>query len=343
MVDGTSPGFAGSDSLVVLAPGGQSVSFPKTGGIRSSSTLWVGGSAAVGVPAATARLELAGGTGAPGTASLKVDAGVLLAVAEPGAVESSGVHLYWTDMGGARWQLDGGAGGGVTLAQAYALGSAPSDQTLGLLDVRGGGFVVDGTAPGFTGAYALTALGSQRVSVDLAVGVASATARVHVAATTAAAGTASLKIPSGVVLAVKEPGAVEADAAHLYWTIAAGTRLQLDNAAVTTTLAQAYANGAAPADQTMVLGDADGGGVVVDGTGAGFTGQYSLAVLGSEFVLADLAVGVLTATARVHAAATTAAAGTASLKIPSGVVLAVKEPGAVEADAAHLYWTSAAG
>ena len=43
-----------------------------------------------------------------------------------------------------------------------------------------------------------------------------------------------------------------------------------------TTLADAYDNGVVPGDQALVLLDARGGGVVVDGTQAGFTGARSL-------------------------------------------------------------------
>ena len=46
------------------------------------------------------------------------------------------------------------------------------------------------------------------------------------------------------------------------------------------TLAVDYANGAGVADQTMVLSDARGGGIVVDASGAGFTGGVALSVEG---------------------------------------------------------------
>jgi hypothetical protein len=70
---------------------------------------------------------------------------------------------------------------------------------------------------------------NKRLGIDVA---ATPTARLHLAAVTTVAGTASLKIPSGTVLTIPESGAVEADASHLYWTDGAGTRLQLDNPAV---------------------------------------------------------------------------------------------------------------
>ena len=59
----------------------------------------------VGVAAPTAKLHLPAGTAAAGTAPLKIDPGVLMAVPESGAVESDGTHLYWTDAGGNRHQI----------------------------------------------------------------------------------------------------------------------------------------------------------------------------------------------------------------------------------------------
>lgn len=99
----------------------------------------------VGVGAPTATLHLPGTTAAAGTASLKIDAGVLLAVAENGAIESDGTNLYWTNGSGTRQQLNNS-----TLAGAYATGTVAADQTLALLDANGGRFIVDGSAAGFT-------------------------------------------------------------------------------------------------------------------------------------------------------------------------------------------------
>jgi hypothetical protein len=117
----------------------------------------------------------------------------------------------------------------LKLSQVYANGSAPPDQTLALLDAKGGPLVVDGTSPGFTGTNALVVRGDEQVSRALAVGVAAPTARVHPAAGTATPGTAPLKILPGVVLSTPESGAVEADADHVYWTSGSGARKQLDN------------------------------------------------------------------------------------------------------------------
>ena len=189
-----------------------------------------------------------------------------MTVPESGAVESDGTHLWWTDGGGTRKRLDDAAA--QTLATTYAAGSVAADQTMTLLDAKGGGVVVNGTGGGFTGTYDLSLTGkSLYVEASVAVGVdspAAPTARVHVAGGTAAAGSAPLKLDQGLLMTVPESGAVESDGTHLWWTDGGGTRKRLDDAAAQT-LATTYAAGSVAADQTMTLLDAEGGGVVLDG------------------------------------------------------------------------------
>ena len=97
-----------------------------------------------------------GGAGV-GQASLKMDAGAVLAAPESGAFENDGTHLYWTDAGLARHILDTGA---ESLAATYNIGGAAADQTLTLKDAKGGAFIVDGTDAGFTGTYAMQIKGT---------------------------------------------------------------------------------------------------------------------------------------------------------------------------------------
>lgn len=68
-----------------------------------SGNIGIGGSATT--PTALMHLGTAS-TGSAGTAPLKVPAGTLLASTEQGAIESDGAHIYWTDSGGTRHQLD---------------------------------------------------------------------------------------------------------------------------------------------------------------------------------------------------------------------------------------------
>jgi hypothetical protein len=62
---------------------------------------------------------------------------------------------------------------------------------------------------------------------SIGIGVATPTARLHLPAGTAAAGTAPLKIPQGVLLTTPEDGALEYDGTHIYFTVGS-TRKQLD-------------------------------------------------------------------------------------------------------------------
>ena len=106
-------------------------------------------------------LKLGPGAAGAGLAPFKIDPGVLQSAPESGAVESDGVHIYWTDALGARHALDtGGGGGSETLAQAYNLGGVAADQTLTLKDANGGTFIVDGTDAGFSGTYAMQVKGA---------------------------------------------------------------------------------------------------------------------------------------------------------------------------------------
>ena len=56
--------------------------------------------------------------------------------------------------------LTGGGGGGQTLAQVYAFGSAAADQTPILTDSDGGGIFIDGSSGAFTGAFSFKVAGA---------------------------------------------------------------------------------------------------------------------------------------------------------------------------------------
>ena len=74
---------------------------------------------------------------------------------------------------------------------------------------------------------AMTILNNSNVGIE----VTTPTANLHVKGGTATAGTAPLKIDSGTLLGTTEAGAIENDGSHLWYTpVAAGARLQLDNA-----------------------------------------------------------------------------------------------------------------
>jgi hypothetical protein len=80
--------------------------------------------------AASAKLELEGGTATAGTASLKVASGTLLSTTEAGALENDGAHLYFTFANaGTRYQLDqqGGSSSVATLTDVTLTGLASGD------------------------------------------------------------------------------------------------------------------------------------------------------------------------------------------------------------------------
>lgn len=62
------------------------------------------GQLGIGITSPTAALHIKAGTNS--LAPLKINPGVLLSSTENGAIESDGTHLYWTDSGGTRKQLD---------------------------------------------------------------------------------------------------------------------------------------------------------------------------------------------------------------------------------------------
>ena len=73
---------------------------------------------------------------------------------------------------------------------------------------------------------AMTILNNANVGIE----VTAPTANFHINGGTSAAGTAPLKINSGVLMSTTEAGAIENDGSHLWYTpVSAGARLQLDN------------------------------------------------------------------------------------------------------------------
>jgi hypothetical protein len=80
---------------------------PIVQGTYDSQNAYFAGKVSVGgLNAATAYLHLPACTAAANTASLKIDPGTVADAAVSGNIESDGTHLYWTDSGGNRRQLD---------------------------------------------------------------------------------------------------------------------------------------------------------------------------------------------------------------------------------------------
>ena len=132
-------------------------------------------------------LKLSAGAAGAGLASLYLAPGVVLAAPESGAVESDGTHLYWTNALGARQTLDNAAS--ATLAATYNFGGAAVDQTLALLDAKGGTVIFDGTSGAFTGNAAVQVLGK-----PLFLGAATASAN----ASLAILGNKTIAVPAAI-------------------------------------------------------------------------------------------------------------------------------------------------
>jgi hypothetical protein len=154
-IDGAGNTIADAYNLLIgAAPMGTATltrpwSLGVTGNAQFQSKVFIGAAAL----APTALLHLAAGTIVAGTASAKINPGALLGATENGAVESDGTHLYWTDSGAVRRQLDNAASVAQTLATTYNAGAVAADQTLVLTNAKGGAFIINGTTPGpgFTG------------------------------------------------------------------------------------------------------------------------------------------------------------------------------------------------
>ena len=64
------------------------------------------GNLGIGITSPTAKLHLPACTASANTASLKINSGVVATTPVSGNIESDGIHLYWTDSGNTRRQLD---------------------------------------------------------------------------------------------------------------------------------------------------------------------------------------------------------------------------------------------
>ena len=64
------------------------------------------GNLGIGTTSPSAVLHLKASTAAANTASAKIDAGTVATTPVSGNIESDGTHLYWTNSGGTRIQLD---------------------------------------------------------------------------------------------------------------------------------------------------------------------------------------------------------------------------------------------
>jgi hypothetical protein len=194
VVNGSNAAFTGSSALTITSATSTSVNFPRVGGVRIEGGVVVGA-----------------GPSQPGEDDVVFEAGaVAVSQANTGRLgyHAGAEQTFMVSVDGSAYVpiLTGPTPTG------FAQGSIPFGSATGALVQDNADFFWDDT--------------TKRLGIDVA---ASPTAKIHVGAGTAAAGTAPLKISPGTVLTIPELGAVEADANHIYWTNNGGTRLQLDN------------------------------------------------------------------------------------------------------------------
>jgi hypothetical protein len=99
---------------IVLGSNGSALNIVGWNGSSNVSLLYISngnnsvtaGNIGIGTTSPTARLHLPACVAAANLASLKIDAGVVATTAVSGNIESDGTHIYWTDSGGTRRQLD---------------------------------------------------------------------------------------------------------------------------------------------------------------------------------------------------------------------------------------------
>lgn len=133
------------------------------------------------------------------------------------------------DFGGESYITTHSTGGIVQVNASGATGGAFASSGQGIFIYNDNSIVHIGTG-NITNNYTLEVVGSFNVSTKSVFGsnvITTPTALVHIAAGTAAVGTAPIKLVSGTAMTITEDGAMEYHNSHLYFTIGS-TRYQLD-------------------------------------------------------------------------------------------------------------------
>ncbi len=238
-------------------------------------------SAGIGI-APTAQVTIAAGTAVAGTAPLKLTAGVNLGTPEAGAIEYDGTNLTYTD--------------GTATRRTVVSGPASStDNALVRFDSTTGKIIKDSVGI-LSNAGVLTGI------TQMGIGIAP-TSYLTLAAGTATAGTAPLKLTLGVNLGTPEAGAIEYDGTFLTYTNNAATRNTLTVGPTSTTDNRLVkfdgAAGAIQQQNATTLSDADvmtfpaQGGVVMTSGGAG--ARKGTSVFGAGGVSAAIATTAVAA------------------------------------------------
>jgi hypothetical protein len=360
---GVSTGSAGSTiefKTATPAASGTADNTPST-----KMTITAAGRVGIGTTNPLAWLHLPASTTGVASAPIKLSTGVLMTMPEAGAIEYDGANLYYTNSTPARRTLATTSDlAGYIKADGTVAFTA--DQSMGTHKLTN---VVDPTAAqdAATRAYVLSTAGNY-----LPLTGGTLTGNLTGRASTTAAGTAPIKLPTGVLMTAPEAGAIEYDGTNLYYTNSGGARQTLSTGAgasgftdggtsVTLTTATdsvglglaptaaltlragAAAAGGAPLKLTQGtnLTAAEAGAIEFDGTNLYFTDstptRRTIATTTGLGSYLPLAGGTMTGS--ITGRASTTAAGTSPIKYGRGVLMTAPEEGAIEFDGANLYFT----
>ena len=98
----TTPSIVMTDGGTIGQAAGPLLTFDDTNNYLGITGCNVG----IGTTVPTAHLHLPASTAAANTASMKINPGIVATTPVSGNIESDGTHIYWTDSGGTRRQLD---------------------------------------------------------------------------------------------------------------------------------------------------------------------------------------------------------------------------------------------
>lgn len=178
--------------------------------------------------------------------------------------------------------------GSSTLRVAYETGTSGTDQTLPLTNAKGG-LTVDGSAGGASGlTYALSILGQSGTAVRIGVAAAYLTASggLGTGAVPSAPNVLAMGDGASAAVSAASTGQVRYNHAQLRLEFSvnggAWTAFGTGGGGGGSTLRAAYQAGSSSTDQTLPLLDSDGGGIILDGTSASFTGTHVLDVRGNQ-------------------------------------------------------------